>query len=160
MDDNEITTIPSDIINLENLEYLYLNNNCLTTIPSELAYLEELRILCLAHNELTNIPGEIAEMWDLMLVDLESNKLSCLPQFLFNLPPTTHFVVQVSIFEQIDWESIGVDINETRVPDCDTSMADWGNIKKLLKWNYAHHKHSSNSTKIVIETILILNLKD
>ena len=76
---NSLTgTIPSELGNLINLEWLSLYNNSLSgTIPSELGSLTNLNNLYLHNNSLSGtIPGELGNLTNLDLVVLNNNSLS------------------------------------------------------------------------------------
>ena len=49
---NQITTIPSELSQINNLQELYLYNNQITTIPSELSQLNNLQKLYLYNNQI------------------------------------------------------------------------------------------------------------
>ena len=71
-------TIPSELGQLSNLEYVFLGNNQLSgTIPSELGQLSNLAGLSLGNNHLTgSIPSELGQLSKLEILYLYSNHLT------------------------------------------------------------------------------------
>lgn len=49
-------TLPAEIIQLPNLEKLYLENNRLSVLPPELGELKSLKILAVDYNMLVTVP--------------------------------------------------------------------------------------------------------
>ena len=85
---NLVGTIPSEIGNLTNLNYLNLSNNELTgSIPSEIGNLNNLSSLTLWQNQLGGpIPVEIGNMANLEILLLDGNLLSgAIPDTIGNL---------------------------------------------------------------------------
>ena len=80
---NELTgPIPTELGNLSNLNWLYLNSNDLSgPIPSELGSLSNLKWLLLDQNQLTGrIPAELGGLTNLERVYLSENQLTgCIP---------------------------------------------------------------------------------
>jgi hypothetical protein len=62
LSNNLFTTIPTEILNLNNIAELSLRNNQLTHIPPGIRSLVNLRELNIAHNQLTYLPFEIIEL--------------------------------------------------------------------------------------------------
>jgi hypothetical protein len=63
---------------------LNLNDNQLTSLPSEVGNLSSLRRLFLTDNRLTSLPPEIGRLSSLEALDLASNQLVSLPSSFFN----------------------------------------------------------------------------
>ena len=53
-----LQTLPAVIIQLPNLEKLYLDNNRLSVLPPELGELKNLKILAVDYNMLVSVPGK------------------------------------------------------------------------------------------------------
>ena len=82
---NQITEIPKEIENLQQLQELYLNYNRLTEIPKEIGNLQQLQKLYLNHNRLAEIPKEIGNLQQLQTLDLSNNRLTEIPKEIGNL---------------------------------------------------------------------------
>ncbi|CAK7351089.1 unnamed protein product [Dovyalis caffra] len=53
-----VQTLPAEIVQLPNLEKLYLDNNRLSVLPPELGELKSLKILAVDYNMLVSVPGK------------------------------------------------------------------------------------------------------
>jgi Leucine-rich repeat (LRR) protein len=87
-DNNLSGSIPSQLGNMSNLEWLNLGNNQLSgSIPSQLGDLSNLYSLWLANNQLSgSIPSQLGDLSDLYSLGLASNQLSgSIPSQLGNL---------------------------------------------------------------------------
>ena len=88
--DNQLSgTIPTQLVNLANLEELLLTRNQLNgTIPAELGSLANLVVLQLADNQLTGeIPAELGRLTNLTVLRLAGNQLTgCVPAGLKRVP--------------------------------------------------------------------------
>jgi Leucine-rich repeat (LRR) protein len=67
LSDNYITALPATIGNLLSLSYLHLTSNRLVTLPVEIANLKYLYYLDVSYNRITSIPGKIFKMRDLYI---------------------------------------------------------------------------------------------
>ncbi|XP_036377631.1 leucine-rich repeat-containing protein 40 [Megalops cyprinoides] len=83
--DNQLTTLPASIGELENLQKLNLSHNKLKELPEELWLLKNLRSLQLQQNLLEEIPEGVGQLVDLDDIDLSNNQLTALPDSLGNL---------------------------------------------------------------------------
>ena len=70
LDDNAITSIPSEIGALAGLEYLNLGENAITSLPSELGALTGLMVLVLSDNAITSLPSELGALTGLGILYL------------------------------------------------------------------------------------------
>jgi Leucine-rich repeat (LRR) protein len=80
--------IPSEIGNLESMEFLWLEDNQLTgPIPSEIGNLEHLKYLILHYNQLSgSIPAEMGDLASLEILKLNNNQLTgFIPDSICNL---------------------------------------------------------------------------
>ena len=76
-DNNEITTIPESIGNLDELEVVNFSNTQITTIPASLGSLSELKSLSAEGGQLTgSIPPELGNLTNLMYLRLYDNQLT------------------------------------------------------------------------------------
>eukprot|EP00833_Pecoramyces_ruminatium_P011391 jgi/Orpsp1_1/1185423/evm.model.c7180000093683.1 len=82
---NNIKEIPKEISNLKNLSELYLNLNEITSIPISIGELSKLKILDLNSNKIDTIPSEIGKLSELENLDLRYNKIQKIPDELFKL---------------------------------------------------------------------------
>jgi len=82
---NELTNLPKEIGNLINLEELNLDCNHFTTLPPEIWKLKNLKTLDLGHNPLTTLPPEIGNLTKLEGLSLYGNQLTTLPPEIGNL---------------------------------------------------------------------------
>ena len=65
-----LTSLPSEIGQLQNLTALYLWENNLTSLPPEIGQLQNLISLWLSGNDLTSLPPEIGQLQNLTELDL------------------------------------------------------------------------------------------
>lgn len=72
---NQITDIDSEIVNLPNLEVLYLGRNRMKTFPKAICSLKNLKVLSLAYNDIDSIPDCICRLQNLERLFLSNNKL-------------------------------------------------------------------------------------
>jgi len=75
---NQLSALPPEIAQLQNLQQLDLNSNQLSALPPEIAQLQNLRYLYLNSNQLRTLPPEIAQLQNLQTLGLNSNQLSAL----------------------------------------------------------------------------------
>ena len=93
---NIIDSIPPEIGNLTNLEWLYLHTNSLTgSIPSEIGNLTSLTHLWLGYNQLTGeIPSEIWNLTNLTALWLMGNQFTgSIPSEIGNLTNLTSLIL-------------------------------------------------------------------
>ncbi|ESA34393.1 serine threonine protein kinase [Leptolyngbya sp. Heron Island J] len=85
---NKLKSISEDALS-PNIRWLILTNNQLTTLPSSIGKLSQLQKCMLAGNQLQSLPDELANCKKLELIRLAANQLQTLPAWLFNLPRLT-----------------------------------------------------------------------
>jgi len=82
LNDNQITTIPTEIVNLTDLRYLYLTNNKITTIPKEIYNMNLLIFEVMDGNIIIDIPVENEELTKSMYLNYvyfyNANRNKCL----------------------------------------------------------------------------------
>jgi small GTP-binding protein len=71
-------------VELKNLTTLYLSNNQLKTLPAEIVELKNLTTLNLSRNQLTSLPAEIVELKNLTTLNLSRNPLESPPLDIAN----------------------------------------------------------------------------
>ena len=81
----QITKLPYQIGQLQNLQTLYLYNNQLTTIPDQFGQLQNLQTLDLSYNQLTTIPDQLGQLQNLQTLELHNNQLTTIPDQLGQL---------------------------------------------------------------------------
>ncbi|MEM7796420.1 MAG: COR domain-containing protein [Cyanobacteria bacterium P01_C01_bin.118] len=89
VDGNELTSLPSNIQQLHNLNYLDLSGNPWETLPSEIAALTQLEALIVLTCELTEISEDITSLQKLQRLDLTSNQIKEIPQAIGQLQSLT-----------------------------------------------------------------------
>jgi internalin A len=76
---NQLTSLPREIGKLTNLNFLYLYGNKLVSLPSEIGQLVNLKILNVNGNKLISLPKEIGQLINLITLNIHSNNLRSLP---------------------------------------------------------------------------------
>ncbi|KIC72956.1 hypothetical protein DB42_CP00010, partial [Neochlamydia sp. EPS4] len=77
--ENQLTSLPAEIGQLSQLRGLYLNQNQLTALPAGIGQLSQLQTLYLNQNQLTSLPTEIGQLSQLKGLGLSKNQLTALP---------------------------------------------------------------------------------
>ena len=85
LSNKEITTIPSSIDNLTELEQLFLSYNDISFLSFSIGNLLKLEYLDLTWNELTALPNSIGNLANLIVLVVEFNNLTELPSEINNL---------------------------------------------------------------------------
>ena len=83
--DNQLSSLPAEIVQLTNLQTLNLYNNQLSSLPAEIVQLTNLQSLDLRHNQLSSLPAEFVQLTNLQSLDLSYNQLSSLPETIKKL---------------------------------------------------------------------------
>ncbi len=81
----KITSIPSEISGMQDLQILIAGGNRIREIPSEIGDLFNLRILILNDNKLEDLPFELGNLQNLEVLDLRNNRLTSLPDSIYSL---------------------------------------------------------------------------
>ncbi|XP_051259246.1 leucine-rich repeat-containing protein 40 [Dicentrarchus labrax] len=82
---NQLRSLPVEVCTLKNLCSLTLQQNLLESLPEELGQLENLTELDLSNNHLNDLPSSLGCLICLQKLNLCNNKLSCLPDSLAQL---------------------------------------------------------------------------
>ncbi|NXY38014.1 LRC40 protein, partial [Pomatorhinus ruficollis] len=77
--DNQLTSLPSALGQLENLQKLDVSHNKLRSLPEELLQLPRLRSLLVQHNELSQLPEGLGQLLSLEELDVSNNQLTAIP---------------------------------------------------------------------------------
>lgn len=80
-----LTEIPPEVFELEQLEVLILRHNRLTSVPDSITRLQNLTRLSLSDNQLTTLPDSIARLQNLTRLNLSYNQLTALPDSITQL---------------------------------------------------------------------------
>ncbi|MCK4651296.1 hypothetical protein KAT08_03945 [Candidatus Babeliales bacterium] len=83
--DNNLEFLPTEIGNLNNLTWLQISDNNLEFLPTEIGKLNNLQSLDISNNNLKSLPPEIGNLNNLILLQIEDNKLTSLPIEIGNL---------------------------------------------------------------------------
>ena len=81
---------------MRQLKKFYLNENQLTIVPPEIGNLQQLELLELYANQLTSLPPEIGNLWQLKNLSLHNNQLVTLPIELFGLEQLQRLDLQMN----------------------------------------------------------------
>lgn len=86
LSNQNLSKLPSTVLNQDNLIELNISNNKLVgALPAEIKNLQNLKVLKAANNLMTGVPAEIGQMQNLEILDLSNNQLTGLPYELGNL---------------------------------------------------------------------------
>ncbi|XP_065197355.1 leucine-rich repeat-containing protein 40-like [Sycon ciliatum] len=77
--DNQLTSLPNALGDLERLSRLTLSDNRLSKLPAAVCRLAKMQFLAIDSNQLTELPLEINLMQSLTVLKLQKNKLERLP---------------------------------------------------------------------------------
>jgi len=82
----KLKSLPPEFVQLQNLEYIYLNNNDLKQFPEVLTKLKKLKQLNLSNNQIDSLPVSISELTNLESLSLINNPIKNFPDALLKLP--------------------------------------------------------------------------
>ena len=86
LSNQNLTALPSYVLNRTDLEELNISNNSLTgALPAEIRKLQNLEILNASYNNMTGVPAEVGQLTKLRILDLSYNQLTGLPNEIGNL---------------------------------------------------------------------------
>ncbi|MDD2907237.1 MAG: leucine-rich repeat domain-containing protein [Candidatus Gracilibacteria bacterium] len=94
---SSLSTLPPEIGNLVNLEYLYFGNTSIPSLPSEIGNLSNLKSLRLYNTKVTVLPSTIGNLQNLNTLDSQGSKLSSLPEELKNITTLNYLNLEGSI---------------------------------------------------------------
>ncbi|HDZ18151.1 hypothetical protein LCGC14_1458630 [marine sediment metagenome] len=80
-----LKSIPKEILELKDLEYLNLDFNQLTELPDEISNLTSLKHLSLGYNLLSTLPKSIGDLKSLEVLGINHNDISLIPESMKNL---------------------------------------------------------------------------
>lgn len=96
----ELESLPTPILQMENLRELHLNRNKLKSLPPLIDSLQNLNILMIRNNQLTSLPKEIGRLDTLEYIDVANNQLTKLPRELARLSQLKMIAVEDNPLEQ------------------------------------------------------------
>jgi internalin A len=105
-DENQLTTLPKELWQLEKLEQLGLRYNKLKILPKAIAQLKNLTLLDLSCNQLNALPDSIGDLSNLTFLNLDGNKISTLPNSIGDLSNLTVLDLSRNLLETLP-DSIG-----------------------------------------------------
>ena len=97
----ELTHLPPEIGQLQNLQSLDLWNNKLTHLPPEIGQLQNLQSLCLQDNKLTHLPPEIVQLKNLQSLDIRGNSIQDFSPLSKHPNPNLCLYVEATIFSLV-----------------------------------------------------------
>ncbi len=99
-----IDTIPPQIGQLQQLEYLHLKGCAITSLPPEIGMLANLKYLNLRSTNLQTFPPEISQLSNLLQLDASYLKLPVFPPEILSLSNLTHLYLGVNNIAEIPSE--------------------------------------------------------
>ncbi len=103
---NRLREIPSEIGLLKNLKKLILEKNKIESLPPEIGQLEDLRELIINRNELETLPDEIGNLKKLRYIDMWSNNITGLPPTMDQMYALEEVDLRVIVFTEQEQENI------------------------------------------------------
>lgn len=105
LDNNQLTFLPAEIAQLEQLASINLDFNQLSDIPNEVGQLKNLYFFSCSNNRLVLIPDEFCQL-SVHEVDFSFNQLTCLPAAIGHLTELEYLALNHNQIEKIP-ESLG-----------------------------------------------------
>jgi internalin A len=106
LETNQLTKLPVELKNLQNLRRLHLGGNPLEAIPAIVFELKQLNSLSLVSTGLADIPYSLTQLSNLTQLDLNSNQISQIPEVIGQLSNLTKLFLSGNQINQIS-EVIG-----------------------------------------------------
>ena len=113
---NSIGVLPDNITFLDSLLILRLHNNLLSKLPAEIGNLINLEELYLSGNQLTLIPESIGSLQNIQKLFLSDNQLTSLPSTICDLPEDCNIQLKNNCIAET-YECIP-DLSDQNVEDC------------------------------------------
>jgi len=79
LNNNEIQTLPTEIVAIRRITYFYLDNNRLSDFPKEMRQMDKLLVLHAAGNNFRELPVELTYSPHLMFAILSNNPIETIP---------------------------------------------------------------------------------
>lgn len=79
---NQLSVVPEEIVNLSNLDRIYLGNNNFTEIPDYIRDLTKLTVFSARDNQLTEIPECLVNLPIIRNIFLQGNQITVIPDYI------------------------------------------------------------------------------
>ncbi|MEM6255671.1 MAG: COR domain-containing protein [Cyanobacteria bacterium P01_D01_bin.156] len=158
-----MTSLPSNIKRLHNLNYLDLSGNPWETLPSEVATLTQLETLIVLTSELTEISEDVRNLQKLRQLDLSSNQITVIPDSLAQLASLQQLylssnqitVIPDSLAQLASLQQLNLSSNQiTVIPD---SLAQLASLKILRLYQNRIIKIPDSIAKLTALQVLFLH---
>ena len=106
LSENRLREIPPEIGLLKKLKKLILEKNKIEALPPEIGQLEDLRELIINRNELETLPDEIGNLEKLRYIDMWSNNITGLPPTMDKMYALQEVDLRVIVFTEKEQEDI------------------------------------------------------
>jgi len=119
---------------LKNLKKLYIGRNDLTTLPEEIGLLENLEVLFIHFNEIDSLPSSIGQLKRLEHLKIDNNNLKMLPDEIGDLPNLKTLTVSFNELDTIQpelFESGSIEILDLRYNDIRSIPREIGNLTNM-----------------------------
>ncbi len=93
LSNQNLSTLPNEILLLKNLYFIGLINNEFSEFPQILTEIDTLITIGLSENRITNIPATIGELKNLQRLDLSRNRISTLPNGISKLSSLNYLIL-------------------------------------------------------------------
>lgn len=117
LNQNEITQLPAEIAELDNVVFLYCEHNRMDNLPRALLDMEALEGMYFTANRFTAIPPFVFDMTRLKKLQFSHNRITELPAAIGNLKELRHFNMANNLIPSIP----ATIANLTRLRVCDLS---------------------------------------
>jgi small GTP-binding protein len=85
LSNNQISSLPPEIVQLTNLQTLDISDNQISSLPPEIVQLTNLQFLNISDNQISSLPPEIVQLTNLQSLDIGGNQIRSLPREIFQL---------------------------------------------------------------------------
>lgn len=109
LNNNQIKSIPEDIIHMTSLQTLDLSNNPLPSFPEPVIYLEQLSSLDYSQASgihISSLPDAFDNLSQLRKLNLSSNSFSEIPSAIYNLPKLTQLDLSHNLLVGIEMDRL------------------------------------------------------
>lgn len=103
---NSIAELPPEIDSLQFLEVLILRKNNLVALPKQIGHLKNLRILNVSQNDLVTLPTQIGDLENLEVLELWDNDLGNFPEQMSYLYKLKELYLQSILIDEEEQQRI------------------------------------------------------